>query len=59
MDCKADLIVVDGGKAQMNTAIKVLKSRGVSIDIAAVTKNEKHKPRQISSKRNIRNEKYL
>ncbi|MDA8611414.1 UvrB/UvrC motif-containing protein [Candidatus Pacebacteria bacterium] len=39
-----DLIVIDGGVAQVNRAKEVLKNFGSSIDIVSVVKNEKHQP---------------
>jgi len=42
-----NLIVVDGGPAQLNIAKEVLKRKGFNIDLVAVTKNEKHKPQAI------------
>lgn len=45
------LIVVDGAKQQINAAKKVLKEFGYKIPIAAVTKDEHHKPKQILSNR--------
>jgi len=41
------LIVVDGGKAQINVARKVLAECGIQIPVVGVVKNEKHKPKQI------------
>ncbi len=41
------LIVVDGGKQQMNATKKVLREFGYKIPIAAVTKDERHKPKNI------------
>ncbi len=41
------LIVVDGAKAQINAAKKVLASAGVEIPIVAVTKDEHHRPMSI------------
>jgi excinuclease ABC subunit C len=38
------LIVVDGSKAHIRTAQKVLDSVGVSIPVVAVTKDSRHKP---------------
>ncbi len=40
-----NLIVVDGGQAQLNAAESVLKERGISIDLVSVVKDERHKPR--------------
>jgi len=45
---KPDLIVVDGGVAQMNAARKVLTEKKLEISLSAVTKNERHKPKSIS-----------
>lgn len=39
------LIVVDGGAAQFNAAKEILRERGLNIDLAAVTKDEKHRPK--------------
>ena len=41
------LIVVDGGKAQINAARKVLDESGVRIPVVGVVKDERHKPKQI------------
>jgi excinuclease ABC subunit C len=41
------LIVVDGSTAQINAAQAILKERGFDIEIAAVVKDERHKPRDI------------
>ncbi|MFA5933607.1 MAG: UvrB/UvrC motif-containing protein [Candidatus Paceibacterota bacterium] len=42
-----NLIVIDGGKAQLNAANRVLKERGFNIDTVAVVKDEHHKPKEI------------
>lgn len=42
-----NLIVVDGGVAQINAAKEVLKERGFNIDVASVVKDERHKAREI------------
>jgi len=42
-----NLIVVDGGVAQLSVAREVLEEKGLAIDLVAVTKNEKHKPKAI------------
>lgn len=39
------LIVVDGGRAQVNTAEKVLKEWGIQIPVVGVVKDEHHKPK--------------
>ncbi len=41
------LIVVDGGKAQMNTAEKALKEWGIVIPVVGVVKDERHRPKDI------------
>jgi len=47
------LIVVDGSTAQLNTAEKVLNEYGIRIPIVGVTKDEKHRPRDIKGDREI------
>lgn len=42
-----NLIVLDGGKQQINTATRVLEEAGVEIPIVSVVKDEKHKPKDI------------
>ncbi len=42
-----NLIVVDGGKAQVNTAEKVLAERGLKISVVGVVKDEHHRAREI------------
>lgn len=42
-----DLIVVDGGTAQLNTTKKVLESLNLDIAIVSVLKDEKHNPKSI------------
>ena len=42
-----DLIVVDGGAAQINIAKNVLRKINVNIPIVAVVKDERHKPKNI------------
>ncbi len=46
-----DLIVVDGGVAQLNAAQAVVESAKLKINIAAVTKDERHKAKEIRSAR--------
>jgi len=41
------LIVVDGSTAQLNAAQKVLDQYGIQIPIVGVTKDERHRPRDI------------
>lgn len=47
------LIVVDGGKAQKNTAERVLTKFGYQIPVVAVVKGLGHKPKGILGQRNI------
>jgi excinuclease ABC subunit C len=42
-----DLVVVDGGEAQLNVARAELESRGLNIPVSSVVKNERHKPMEI------------
>lgn len=42
-----NLIVVDGGKAQINAGLKVLKKFNLDIPIVSVLKDERHKPKDI------------
>lgn len=44
------IIVVDGGKAQINVANLVLEERGLKIPVVSVLKDERHKPREILGK---------
>jgi excinuclease ABC subunit C len=46
-----DLIVVDGSTAQVRAAEQVLTERGFDIEIAAVVKDEAHRPREILGKK--------
>ena len=41
------LIVIDGGRAHLNRAKKVLKEQGIGADVVAVVKDERHRPREI------------
>lgn len=41
------LIVVDGGKAQISAASKILKDFGYAIPVVSVVKDERHKPREV------------
>ncbi len=42
-----NLIVVDGGKAQINAGLKVLKKFNLDIPLVSVLKDERHKPKDI------------
>jgi excinuclease ABC subunit C len=46
-----NLIVIDGGVAQMNVAKEVLKERGLHIELVSVVKDEKHNAREIMGKK--------
>jgi len=41
------LVVLDGGRAQMNVARRVMQNAGIDIPLVAVTKNDKHQPSRI------------
>lgn len=47
------IIVMDGGTAQLRRAEKVLKEAGVHIPVLAVTKDEYHRPKKILGPRNL------
>lgn len=49
------LIVIDGGKAQLNTAKKVLEEAGVVIPIISVTKDKKHNPTSLQGPIKMKN----
>ena len=42
---KPDLIIMDGGKGQVNVAIEVVKSFGLNIKVIGLVKDDKHKTR--------------
>jgi excinuclease ABC subunit C len=44
-----DLMVVDGGAAQLNAAMQVLNETGTKIPVVAVTKDERHRAKGIRS----------
>lgn len=46
-----DLIVVDGGTAQINTTKNVLKKMSINIPVVSVLKDERHKPKAIMGDR--------
>lgn len=48
-----DLIVIDGGVAQKNAGEKILKERGLHIEIVSVIKDERHKPRDFLGKKEV------
>jgi excinuclease ABC subunit C len=48
-----DLIVVDGGRPQMNAAKKILAERGFNSAVVAVVKDEHHKPREVLAGKNL------
>ncbi|MEN9390445.1 MAG: hypothetical protein RLZZ283_545 [Candidatus Parcubacteria bacterium] len=47
------LIVVDGGKGQLSVARRAIRDAKKNIIVCAVTKNERHKPKQIIGPKNI------
>jgi len=51
------LIVVDGGKAQVNAINSVLTDSGLSIPVVGVVKDEFHKPKKIIGNSDIKNKK--
>ena len=51
-----DLIAVDGGIAQKNIAEKVVKVAGLNIDVVAVTKDERHRPKTLQGREELVNE---
>jgi excinuclease ABC subunit C len=48
-----DLMVVDGGVAQMHTGMLVLKKSGIKIPVVSVVKDKRHKPKEIMGDKNI------
>lgn len=42
-----DLILIDGGRGQVNTAIKTLKEMAIKIQIIGISKNERHLGHQL------------
>ncbi|MDB5224746.1 MAG: UvrABC system protein excinuclease subunit [Candidatus Adlerbacteria bacterium] len=49
----AQLIVVDGSTAQINTAEAVLRELGMEIPVVGVVKDDKHRPRGINGRRDL------
>ncbi len=49
------LMVLDGGKAQMNVAERVCKKAGVVIPLVAVTKDKHHRPRNLQGPLKVKN----
>lgn len=47
------LIVVDGGRAQVNTAEQALKEWGLAIPVLGIVKDERHRPKNILGKKNL------
>lgn len=50
---KPNLIVVDGGKAQINFTEKVLKKLNLQIPIVSVLKDERHRPKNILGNKDL------
>jgi excinuclease ABC subunit C len=48
-----DLIVVDGGMAQRNIALKILNKLNIAVPVVSVIKDKKHKPKAINGEVNI------
>lgn len=48
-----DVVVIDGGQAQINVGQQVLKELGKNIPVVAVLKDEKHKPKDILGDKQI------
>ncbi len=46
-----DLVVVDGGVAQMNVAKKAIEKSGFDINIVSVLKDERHRPKSVLGSR--------
>lgn len=42
-----DLVVVDGGKGQINAATEAIKKTGLNIKVVSVVKDERHKAREV------------
>ena len=42
-----EIVVVDGGKAQLHVAERVLEELGISIPVLGVVKNERHRPERL------------
>lgn len=42
-----DLVAVDGGKAQLGAATSIISKLGIKTMVAAVTKDERHKPKEV------------
>src|SRR3989344_1439322 len=47
------LIVVDGGKGQINATKEILKNMGMSIAVVSVVKDERHKAREVIGGKNV------
>jgi len=48
------LIAIDGGRAQKNIAEKVLREAGVCIPVVSIVKNERHAPKDILGRKDLR-----
>ncbi len=48
------LIVVDGGKAQINAMERVLQESGIRIPVLGVVKDDKHRPKEILGSKELR-----
>lgn len=52
---RPNLVVVDGGRAQLNVAKKFLAARALNIPVVATVKDERHRPRAILGHRPLSN----
>ena len=48
-----NMIVVDGNEVQKKTAERVLRERGFLIDVVAVVKDERHRPKDVLGKQSL------
>jgi excinuclease ABC subunit C len=48
------MVVVDGGKAQVNAMERVLKEAGIRIPVLGVVKDERHRPKKILGSKELR-----
>jgi excinuclease ABC subunit C len=51
-----NLIVIDGGAGQINSAKRVLKDKGVEVEVVSVVKDERHKPAGFLGSKQLINE---
>lgn len=51
-----DVLIIDGSTAQKRAAEKALREKGIHIPVLAVTKDERHKPKEIKGRTKLINE---